>query len=426
LYGCAKPPSPRVAPTAGLPDPLRNTNLSPDPRYQQAYQEYLQGNQKKAREKLFEITENSPDYYPAYLVLTYSYLAEQNLEYAESYVRKSLEVNQDYAQAHFVLSNILESRQKYTEAMHELEEVMRIDPAYPSLAQAQNILKLKATEYYLNTGRELADKNPEEALKYLKAAHDMAPEVSEIPAEIAEIYLKQKNCQEAANYLRIAIEISPEDTTVRRQLADCLVELEDYQQARVLYEQLAAEMPGDPEIRKKLEDVKKRIFIGNLPADYQSIPYTSEITRAQLAAYLIVNLESLQKYRAENQQIVVDIIHHWAQSYIQKVVSLGIMDIYPNRTFQPNQPITKLELAKAVSRILEIIELSGHKKFPENSQVVIPDIPVTHLYYRLVARPLSANVLSLDSDGRFHASRRVSGGEATSVVNRLKALMESV
>jgi tetratricopeptide (TPR) repeat protein len=423
FYACAAAP-PRITPRTDLGDPLRGTDLAPTPEYQKAYGEYLQGNPQEARELFFKITAASPDYYPAYLALGYTYLAEDNREYAESYVRKALEVNPDYAQAHYVLSNLLEARNDNPGALQQLNEVARIDPQFPALAQAQNVLKLKVTEQYMNTGRELAERDPEEALKYLKAAHDMAPEVAQIPVEIAAIFLKQDNCAEAVPYLKIAVEKTPEDLQVKRNLADCFVQLGDYQEARTIYEDLSIQIPGDREVTQRLEEIRKRLFVESLPSEFQSIQSAPEITRAQLAAYMVIYLEFLQKYRSENQQIVVDIIQHWAQSYMQKVVSLGIMDVYPNRTFQPNQPVSKLELAKAASRILEIIELSGQGKFPPDPTLSIPDIPAGHLYYRLVARPLAARVISLDADGRFHASRRVSGAEAISVVNQLRALTE--
>lgn len=423
FYACAAAP-PRITPRTDPGDPFRGTDLAPTREFQKAYNDYLQGNQQKAREQFLRITTESPDYYPAYLALAYSHLAEDNREYAESYIRKALEINPDYAQAHFALSSLLEARQDYAGALEQLNEIQRINPEFQNLNQAQNILKLKATEQYLNKGRELAAQNPDEALKYLKAAHDMAPEVAQIPAEIAAILLRQNNCNEAVPYLRIATEKSPDDPDVKKNLAECLANLGDYQEAKTLYEQLSVQLAGDPSVRERLEEIRKQIFIQNLPPEYQSIPQSAEITRSQLAAYLVIHLEILKKYRSDQQQIVVDIIQHWAQTYIQKVVSLGIMDVYPNRTFQPNQPVTKLELSKAASRILEIIELSGQGKFPPDPSLSVPDVPAGHLYYGLIARPLAARVISLDADGRFHPSRRVSGAEAISVVNKLKALTE--
>jgi len=211
---------------------------------------------------------------------------------------------------------------------------------------------------------------------------------------------------------------------MKTQLADCYMKLNDYQSAKMLYEELSAQMPEDASIKQRLDQAKKSIFVSGLPAEYQSIPAAPEITRSQFAAYLSVNLEPLQKFRSESQQIAVDIIGNWAQNYIQKVVNLGIMDVYPNRTFQPNQPLTKLELAKAVSRVLEIVELSGKRSNLSNSPVDIPDVPPGNIYYSLVAKPVATGVISLDTDGRFHISRRVSGAEVLSVVNKLKTIME--
>jgi tetratricopeptide (TPR) repeat protein len=414
----------QVPPRQNYVDPLRNTDLPATPAYQTGYQEYLQGNQTKARASFLELIRKRPDYYPAYLALAYSYSSEEKQDYAESYVRKALDVHADYPQAHFFLSNILEAKQDYAGALSELNEIEKIDPQYPALGQAQNILKLKVTEQYLNTGRRLADQNPDEALKYLKAAHDMAPEITQIPGEIAAILLKKDNCQEAIEYLKIAVERSPDEVVLKTQLAECYMKLNEYQSARTLLEELAVQMPEDASIKQRLEEVKKSMYIEGLPAEYQNIPSTPEITRSQFAAYLDINLESLQKFRSEGQQIAVDIIGNWAQNYIQKVVNLGIMDVYPNRTFQPNQPLTKLELAKAVSRILEIIELGGKHHFSSNSPVDIPDVPPSHIYYSLVAKPVAQGVISLDADGRFHLSRRVSGAEVLSVVNKLKTIME--
>src|SRR5687768_16996094 len=152
----------------------------------------------------------------------------------------------------------------------------------------------------------------------------MAPEVAQIPVEIADILLKQNNCQEAVAYLRVARDSSPDDLEVKTKLAECLMNLQEYQEARNMYEELALQMPGNAAIVQRLEEVRKKIFIENLPSEYQSIPHTAEATRSQLAAYFIINLEMLQKYRSDHQPIVVDIIQHWAQSYIQKVVTLGM------------------------------------------------------------------------------------------------------
>jgi len=106
-------------------------------------------------------------------------------------------------------------------------------------------------------------------------------------------------------------------------------------------------------------------------------------------------------------------------------VNLGIIDLFPNRSFQPNLEITRLELAKAASRILEILEMNENKTFSgTNSPVAIPDISSQNVFYPMISKTLSTGVLTLDADGRFHPSRSVSGAEVLSLVNRLKEITE--
>jgi tetratricopeptide (TPR) repeat protein len=236
--------------------------------------------------------------------------------------------------------------------------------------------------------------------------------------------LRENNCTEAVAYLKIAVERNPENSDAKEQLAQCLVELEEHQQALNLYEELLAAEPDNPRIKKQIETLKKTIYVRNLPSEYQAIPRTDQITRSQFASYLMLHLEFLQSYRTSESKIIVDSIHHWAQSYIQQTVNLGLIDLFPNRTFQPNLPITRLELAKAASRVLEILQSTGSKSIP-SGEVVVPDVSSGNVYYPIVAKSISAGVLSLDADGRFHGSRPVSGAEIISTVNRLKSLAES-
>src|SRR5262249_38316699 len=99
LYSCAQ--QVHVAPTKQpLVDPLRNTELPSIAAYQTGYQEYLRGNQQKARQSLMQVAQEHPDYYPAHLALAYSFLADNKQADAEDQMRKALEIHADYPQAH--------------------------------------------------------------------------------------------------------------------------------------------------------------------------------------------------------------------------------------------------------------------------------------------------------------------------------------
>jgi tetratricopeptide (TPR) repeat protein len=414
-------------PELKLVDPFEFLNSIPDPEFNKAYANYQQGYYSKSRSQLKKIVDDDATNFPALLTIGYTYVAEKNFSLAEKYVRQALEISPGYPQAHFALALILEQQNNYEGALAELNEVVRLNPDYPDLEQNRNIFTLKATEFYLNKGRTLADGDPAGAIRYFEAAAALAPEIPQIPLQIAEIYLKQKNCTQGMKYLEKAgSEAMPEDFEAQSNLANCYKEAGEAAKALTLYQQLKAQKPDDPELRTKIENVEKILAFESMPEEFQAISSAERVNRAQLAALLVTNLEFLQKYAASHSQIITDTLNHWAHNYIRKVVDLGMMDLFPNRTFQPNRSITKLELARAASRVLEILERNEGRPVPASGQQpeLIPDISTGHVYYSMISRAVSAGVVSIDADGSFHPGRPVSGAEAMSMVNRLKMIAE--
>ncbi len=410
-------------PKSPLESPLTSMNAPSNKTFQKGYAEYQKGNQIAARGQFQKLLKESPDYSPAYLAIGYSYLAEENLNSAEQYVRKALEISPDYTQAHFALAHLLELKHDYDGAVSELDEVARLNPDYPSIQQTRNILKLKSTEQHLSQARSLAATNPEEALRHLESAREIAPEIPEIPIQTATILIQQGRCEEAVPYLEQALQNSPGNLEVQKKLAGCMEALQNYEKAYSLYQTIYAEEPSTPESRKKMETLQKLIAIQRLPEEFHSIPRTEQTSRGQLAALIIVNLEFLSKYKSLNSSIIVDTFDYWGKNFVQKTVDLGIMDIYPNRTFQPNIPISKLELAKAASRLLEILETNEGIQV-EKTDMTIPDVSTRNVYYSMIGQAVSTGLLSMDTDGNFHPARPVSGAEAISMVNRIQAIEE--
>lgn len=412
-------------PKTPLQHPARSANLPVSPDFNKGYAEYQKGNQPKARQEFEKILKKSPEYYAADLAISYTYLAEGAPDSAERYVRSALEKAPDYTQAHWILSQILEMKQDYAGAVEELNQVERLDPEYTGLEQTRKILHLKATEQYLTEARKLAESNPAEALQYYEKAEALAPEISQIPLEIAQIYLKRGNCDEGLKYLEKSKEQLPDEPAVLIPYADCLYDLEDYQRALAIYEKVQSIAP-DPAVESSLQKTRKRIEFLAMPREYQDISRTGEINRSQLAALMMTNLEFLQKYSSEESIIVVDIFDHWAKSYIRQAVNLGLMEVYPNRTFQPWRAITKLELTRAAYRALQILETGEGKTLPPVDETLqfIPDVSDSNINHTMIVKSISSGAVSLDADGRFHINRTVSGAEAMSMVNRLRVLSE--
>ena len=54
-------------------------------------------------------------------------------------------------------------------------------------------------------------------------------------------------------------------------------------------------------------------------------------------------------------RVAVDITGSWARDQVARVLALGIMDVYPNHTFQPGAIVRRVDLARAAARTLDVL-----------------------------------------------------------------------
>ncbi|HET6267940.1 MAG TPA: tetratricopeptide repeat protein [Acidobacteriota bacterium] len=424
--GCAGNKAVLNPPKAGLQDPYEYSSSTASSMFRDAYRDYQQGEQANARRTFQKILNKSPNDSAANLAVGYTYLAEANTDLAEKYIQQALQSNPDYPQAHFALSEVYESRQDYDAALSELDQVATLKTEYPEIGQERNVMKLKAAEKHMNLAKQLSQSDPQAAVDHYKAVEKLAPEITQIPLEIADVYLNQNDCTSALPYLEQADQDLPGNVEVKSRLFRCYFDLQKYEPALKTYEELTVLVPPNADLQKKSQEIHKMLALRSLPDEYWNIATSEEVNRAQLAALIMTRLEFLQEYRMEESAIITDTLDHWAKPYIQQVVDLGIMDLSPNRTFAPSRSITKLELTKAASRILEILQSKKdvHLNLNASGPVPIPDIPESNVYYSMVSRTLAAGVVSLDNDGRFDPYRPVTGAEAMSMINHFLALLE--
>jgi hypothetical protein len=94
-----------------------------------------------------------------------------------------------------------------------------------------------------------------------------------------------------------------------------------------------------------------------------------------------------------------------------------VLDLYPNHTFQPAATVRRVDLARAVARVLERLG------WPRAAAPVPADMTRAHLDFDAVERALGAGVMSLAPGGAFEPWRPVSGREALDVVDSVARLV---
>lgn len=105
-----------------------------------------------------------------------------------------------------------------------------------------------------------------------------------------------------------------------------------------------------------------------------------------------------------------DITNHWAQDYILNVINRGTMKIYPDGTFRPEQPVTRGEFAKALSRELGLLP---------DSITSFKDLE-GYPGYTLITPLVKEKIFKGYPDGTFRPEKPLSRAEA--VVILLKSL----
>ena len=140
-----------------------------------------------------------------------------------------------------------------------------------------------------------------------------------------------------------------------------------------------------------------------VPAEFRSLGTAPTVTRGQLAALVGIRLEPvLDKVTQRVTPVATDVRGHWAAPWILPVTQTGVMDVYPNHTFQPAARCCASDLARVVSQLLTIIAAQRSTDLAKwrAARPVFPDLPASNVYYGSAALAVSAGAMSaLDDNG---------------------------
>ncbi|MDQ6423061.1 S-layer homology domain-containing protein [Paenibacillus sp. LHD-117] len=96
-----------------------------------------------------------------------------------------------------------------------------------------------------------------------------------------------------------------------------------------------------------------------------------QITRAEFAQMLT----NLYKWDVAQESTYTDVVGHWAEKAIATVEKQGLLFDFTEKTFNPNQPITRVEVVRIFNQLLD--------RHPWNIEVEQKwtDVPVSHEHY---------------------------------------------
>jgi tetratricopeptide (TPR) repeat protein len=384
-------------------------------RLERAWLSVRAGDVARAERDLQGMLRDRPALVPAETALAYARLRAGRAEEALRLFESVLSRREDYVPA---LIGASSSARRAGQGERALELLRRAEIAAPQDTVIRRRLaevRLQLTEQRLAEGREAiaaGDKARAEAI--YRAALEDAPEVAGLRLELADL-LSGRGDRAGA------IAVLAADPTGDRQVLLRLAELQaagqELDRALATYRRILERDPRDEEALRRSAEVREQMELLRMPEEYRRIASAPTITRADLAALLSVKVSALSRAPAGTPPVAIDISGSWAREHILKALSYDAMTVYPNHTFQPGATVRRGDLARAVQRVLDLLN------HPAAAAPAITDMSRGNLNYYPAARAVGAGLMELTPAGAFEAWRPVSGAEATHILDGLVRLV---
>jgi tetratricopeptide (TPR) repeat protein len=308
------------------------------------------------------------------------------------------------------------------EALAAFERAVAADPSLVDLRRRADLLRVRVLQGVIDTARRARDAGDLAAARtaYL-AALDASPATAFLYRELGAVEQARGDLDAALGRYREALALDAGDVDAAVGEGEALAGQGDHAGAIAAFTRAAGLGPA-PDLAARIDAGLLRSRDALLPPEFQAMGGAAAVTRGDLAAVIGVRLGAVLDTASPVQVVVTDIRDHWAQAWVAQVIRAGVIEEFPNHTFQPQAPLRRVELAAAVRRVVELLAPSRPTLGAAlAARPDIADVAATHLGYPAVAAAVASGVLDL-REGRFGVNSPVSGAEAIEVVARLQAL----
>jgi tetratricopeptide (TPR) repeat protein len=389
---------------------------------------WLQAGEPRNAERLFNsLLKQKNGFYPAETGLGYAALARKDFKSAASHFDRAVVANPRYAPALAGRGEALLALGERANALENFEAALGANPQLETLRSRVEVLRFRGLQDDLAEARKLADSG---RLKEARTAYGTAiaasPQSPFLYRELAAVERRDGDLAAALAHAQQASELDPNDSRSLVFMGEIFEARKEYQKAIDAYSAARVIEPSE-ELANRIEDLRERAAFEAMPEEYRGIESSSTVTRGQLAALFGVRLdELLKRARGRSGAVITDARTSWAAPWILAVVRAGIMEAYPNHTFQPDATVRRGDLAQAASRALSLIAAENPRLAASwrNAKREFPDVGPGHLVYPAASLSVEAGIMKTVEDGRFELTRPATGAEAVAAVRALEDLSE--
>jgi GTPase len=329
-----------------------------------------------------------------------------------------------YAPALAGRGHALLALQRESDALTAFDAALAVDAELGEVRRRADTVRLRVVDTAVADARAArAARKLDEARGHYTRALQASPESAFLYRDRAAAAREQGNAAAAVDDLRRAAALEPSDADGLAALASALAATGQLQEAEAMYRRALALEPSDA-VRTDLARVSARLLDAQLPTALRDLETRGELSRGDLAALLGIRFERLLREAPSAQMVITDLRDDWSRRWITAVAGAGVMEAYPNHTFQPTAPALRADLAAASWRLLALAGPARPAVRPYlQARPVIADVSEKHPLYLAAASAVAAGVMPLLEKGRFDAARGLSGAEVAAAVGRLRTLL---
>jgi tetratricopeptide (TPR) repeat protein len=401
--------------------------LAKDPAavgHERAWRFFQAGDLRNAEREIAAALKLSPAFYPTEATAGLLELGRKDPKAALARFDRAIELQGSYAPALIGRGETLVALNREPEAIAAFGAALAIDPSRTELQRRIEVLRFRGLERNLAAARAAAKGDrSDEARRAYQSAIASSPDSAFLYRELGTVERRAGDTESALANFRKAVELESGDAFSIVQIGELLEARGDQESALTAYNDALRLEPNEA-VEARRDALVARAELAKLPEEYRAIGAAGEITRADLAALIGVRLSDLVQTMRREALVVTDIRSHWATPWIMAVARAGIIEPFPNHTFQPGTPVRRADLAQAASRVLASLGSPAQVAAWQSSRPSFTDMGTGHLAYTAAAVAVAAGVLQPAADGTFQPARTVSGAEAIATMERLEAMAD--
>jgi tetratricopeptide (TPR) repeat protein len=351
---------------------------TPEYHYNQGKRYLEKDDLQNALREFNEAKSLKANFAPAYEGIALVQIEEKNFEQAEENIKKSLSEDGDWVPAVVARGRLLASRGEYEDAIDEFEDALDdIDGSKSKFDKKE--VRMDAL-YQMGTAYKGWG-------KYIDAQ---------------------------TTYQKI---LDIDNTNIKASAA--IKELAEYQAA------VAGQSPELKKIAQQKEITRADVavlFVTELPLE----KIFRKSKRLQQIGFKAPDGGVMGKREEQTggpEKVATDVPdNHWARSFIEEALNTGIIEKYPDGSFQPDKKVNRAEYAKLIEHFMvKAYDDPGLETQFFGSTSTFADVLNTSPIFNAVMLVSSRGIMPGFDDGTFRPLNAVSGAEALNIIRNLKA-----